>query len=118
MSEQPKRVGRPAKKPELGPRKNVTFRLNEQVMDRVQAFAAEHGRSASEEIERRIEASFHDDDAMRVIRETIRQEMRAEFAARRHVASPMSPIECLKQLNDRSMMTLQDLPVKHTQIAG
>ena len=83
MSEQPKRpIGRPPRDDRGSVRVNFTGRMTGRLRDRLMALANDNGRSMSEEIERRLEASFHDDDAMRVIRETIRQEMRAEFAGR------------------------------------
>lgn len=56
-----KKAGRPAKSPELGKRVNVMFRLNEKPRDTVMFYAEQNGRSMSEEIERRIEASISED---------------------------------------------------------
>lgn len=56
-----KKVGRPAKSPDLGKRVNVMFRLNEVRRDQLMAKAEANGRSMSEEIERRLEGSLQAD---------------------------------------------------------
>ena len=60
----------------------MSLRVSPETYKRIADAAAASGRSLAQEMETRLEASFHDEDAMRVIRETIRQEMRAEFAGR------------------------------------
>lgn len=56
------------------------------MLAKLRDMATRRDLSVSEAVERILDQHFTDDDAMRVIRETIRQEMRAEFAARREVA--------------------------------
>jgi len=53
-----KRIGRPLKDPALGKRSNVMFRLSEARKEMLMQAAAAEGRSMSEEIEKRLEASF------------------------------------------------------------
>lgn len=53
-----KRPGRPPKKPELGKRANVMFRLNDATREALMSAAKDAGRSMSEEIERRVEESL------------------------------------------------------------
>lgn len=66
------RTGRPPKAPEKGRRQNYTFRMSDQTRDRIIEAAAQAGRSMSEEIEARVEASFRDDGLRAAIREEVR----------------------------------------------
>jgi hypothetical protein len=57
-----KRVGRPPKSPEDRKTVNFTFRSRGQMRELLQAAATASGRSISEEIEHRLEASFQKDN--------------------------------------------------------
>lgn len=57
-SDDGKRIGRPLKNPEQGKRSNVMFRLGEVRKNQLMQAAEAAGRSMSEEIEARLEASF------------------------------------------------------------
>lgn len=57
-----RRRGRPAKFTE--PRTSLSFRLQRHLYDQVKAASAKTGRSISEELERRIERSFAEEDAL------------------------------------------------------
>lgn len=50
--------GRPQVPDEAKKRNNVTIRMRDELKSKIQQAAAEHGRSISEEIERRLEHSF------------------------------------------------------------
>ena len=65
-----------------GKRITVNTRVTPELRSALEQASEASGRSLSHEIEHRLELAMRDGDAMRVIRETIRQEMRAEFAAR------------------------------------
>ena len=84
-----KKERRAARVPEQGRRATVTFRCLPDVRAKLQEAAAKSGRSASEEMEHRLARSFLHDDLIATARETIRQEMRAEFEARRGPQSVM-----------------------------
>lgn len=66
------KVGRPLKDPEGGRRHNAMFRMSETLRARLSASAEAEGRSLSEEIERRLEASFAAQDMRQIVREEIR----------------------------------------------
>lgn len=63
--------GRPRKKPDEGKRSKYACRMTDALRARVGAAAEEAGRSLSEEIEYRLEASFHVADMRQAIREEI-----------------------------------------------
>jgi hypothetical protein len=66
-----------------GKRGTFTFRVTASLRERLEAAAEASQRPVSEVIETMLERAFLMDDLSRVARETIRQEMRAEFEARR-----------------------------------
>ncbi len=78
-----KRIGRPPKDPSGGKRYGAMFRQSEALRARLMSAADSAGRSMSEEIERRLEASFDIPDLRLMIREEIRAALREERHERR-----------------------------------
>jgi phage protein D len=68
---EPKKRGRPPKRPGAGSRRNYAFRMTDATRDQVVAAADKNGRSMSEELEARIEASFAEDRMRAIAREEI-----------------------------------------------
>ena len=66
-----------------GKRLALSSRCTPELKQKLLAASEAGGRSLMQEIEFRLEQSFAIAEATRTIRETIRQEMRAEFEARR-----------------------------------
>jgi hypothetical protein len=64
-------------------RVNLNMRCTPDLRSMVEAAAAMSGRSLTDEVLWRVERSFYTDDFNTVIRETVREEMRAEFEGRR-----------------------------------
>ena len=62
-----KRIGRPPKAKEDRKAVNFTFRSRGEMRERLQAAAAASGRSISEEIERRLDWSFQQEDTAKLI---------------------------------------------------
>ena len=76
---------------------SLTLRMPEDLHDALKAHAEKTGRSLNREVMRLIEDGIRAADFVTVARETIRQEMRAEFEARRTfvVSSDFSEMEAL-----------------------
>lgn len=77
MNDQTKIAGRPRKRPHLGARLNVMFRLNASVRDRVIAEADAEGRSLSEMLERIVDLHFQRTDMRSIVREEIAASQRS-----------------------------------------
>ena len=93
----------------------MSLRVSPETYMRIADAAAASGRSLAQEMETRLEASFHDDDAMRVIRETIRQEMRAEFAGREQARVQMQYSAPTQFYQGFSQFPAQDWSNQHGQ---
>ena len=63
----------------------LSARASDDLYARLVEAADRNGRSLAQEMISRLEHSFLIEDTARVVRETVRQEMRAEFEARREV---------------------------------
>jgi hypothetical protein len=66
-----------------GKRAPLSMRTTGTLRARLEAAASVSGRSLAAEVEARLEGSFGIEDTVRVVRETVRAEMRAEFEGRR-----------------------------------
>jgi len=66
-------MGRPPKRPDARLAKNRTFRVRGDLDAKLQSAAQTSGRSVSEEIERRVEASFEWDQARQTAREWLEE---------------------------------------------
>jgi TraY domain len=68
----------------------LNTRTTPTLRSRLEEAATASGRSLAQEVEARLLGSFSLEDTVRVIRETVRQEMRAEFEARNRHFQPMT----------------------------
>jgi hypothetical protein len=76
-----KRRGRPCVVPGQRKDHNFTFRTRADLRDKLNAAAAASGRTATAEVELRVEASFHNEDLRAIIREEVRAALAADREA-------------------------------------
>lgn len=72
--EKKRRRGRPRKQAALRKRNNLTFRTRDGLREQLEKTAKENGRSISEEIEHRLQMSFHHDTAFVIARLSLENE--------------------------------------------
>jgi hypothetical protein len=75
----PKRRGRPPKAEGLRRSGNFTFRLRDNLRAQLVVDAKAHERSISEEIERRVEASYEHEALEAMLRRVVREETHERF---------------------------------------